>query len=185
MKKYLLLSLAMAVALPAYAALDCATPPTCAELGYIQSEADCAGQFMLKCPFDNTKVFCGGEDCEAQGYIHESCGTYMNSEACPYDSSLFKCTEMTAAEKCAVDGYTVTSCASGYYASETCYFDSSYVKCAKDSCSLGYLPGSDEACACTYGSKTNGYTSKGGKACRTCCTSSETCTICAAFDITL
>ena len=72
MKKYLLLSLAMAVSLPAYAALDCATPPTCDELGYTMSSDDCAGQFMLKCPFDNTLVFCGGEKYEVGQIKHFS-----------------------------------------------------------------------------------------------------------------
>ena len=183
MKKYLFLSLAMAVALPAYAALDCATPPTCAQLGYIQSASDCAGKFMLKCPFSDEDFFCGGEDCEAQGYIHESCGTYMNGYPCPQDSTKFKCVEMLSKEKCAVDGYTVTSCASGYYASETCYHDSTYVKCAKDSCSVGNLPGSAADCACPNGSTVNGYTSKGGKSCRRCCGDNETCMTCAILQI--
>jgi len=178
MKKYLLLSLAMAVALPAYAALDCSTPPTCDDLGYTQSASDCAGKFTLKCPFDETVVFCGGSDCAALGYTQTSCGTYYHSEECPDDPTKLKCTEMTAQEKCAVDGYTATYCVMGYYASETCYHSSTYKKCAKDSCSIGYLPGSTEACACAYGSKSNGFTSKGGKSCQTCCTSSETCTKC-------
>ena len=60
----------MAVSLPAYAALDCATPPTCAELGYKQTETDCAGKFMLKCPFSDEDFFCGGEiaSCSDLGY---------------------------------------------------------------------------------------------------------------------
>ena len=59
MKKYLLLCSALTVASSAYA-LDCATPPSCAELGYTMTEADCAGKFTLKCPFDNSKIFCTG-----------------------------------------------------------------------------------------------------------------------------
>ena len=51
MKKYLLLSLAMAVSLSAYAALDCATPPTCAELGYTQTGC-LVGCTTTTCPYD-------------------------------------------------------------------------------------------------------------------------------------
>lgn len=36
----------------------CATPPTCAELGYTDAAANCEGKMMLKCPFDLTKVNC-------------------------------------------------------------------------------------------------------------------------------
>ena len=61
MKKYLLLCSALTVASSAYATLDCTTPPSCAELGYTMSTDDCAGKFALKCPFDNTQLFCGGE----------------------------------------------------------------------------------------------------------------------------
>ncbi|MBE6443504.1 MAG: hypothetical protein E7020_02410 [Alphaproteobacteria bacterium] len=58
MKKYLLLCSALVVASSAYA-LDCATPPTCEDLGFTMSADECAGKFTLKCPFDNTNVFCG------------------------------------------------------------------------------------------------------------------------------
>ena len=169
----------MVVALPSYAAIDCTTPPTCAELGYKQTASNCAGLFMLKCPFDETAVFCGGGDCAALGYTETSCGTYYHSEECPDDPTKLKCTEMTAQEKCAVDGYTVTACASGYYASSTCSFSSTYKKCALDSCSVGYLPTSANACACINGSKANGYKSKGGKSCVECCGTGELCPKCA------
>lgn len=49
----------------------CATPPSCAELGYNQTVNDCAGKKMIKCPFDTAKVFCGEttkDICEAKGY---------------------------------------------------------------------------------------------------------------------
>lgn len=119
MKKYLLLSLAMVVALPSYAALDCATPPTCDDLGYTQTETDCAGKFILKCPFDNTKVFCGGVDgaakCKAEGYTKSPssfvsrCLIGYTLETCPYDSSYTKC----VAASCEDLGYTQTVSAFG------------------------------------------------------------------------
>lgn len=34
------------------------TPPSCASLGYDKSTSDCTDQPSLKCPFDNSKLFC-------------------------------------------------------------------------------------------------------------------------------
>ena len=61
MRKYLLLAGAALIGLggSAYAAIDCAVPPTCDELGYAYSADWCKDQAVLKCPFDQTKVFCG------------------------------------------------------------------------------------------------------------------------------
>lgn len=39
-------------------AQTCATPPTCAELGFDKGADDCTGRSTLKCPFDTTKLFC-------------------------------------------------------------------------------------------------------------------------------
>ena len=36
----------------------CATLPTCEELGYTHNETLCANQAVMRCPFDNTKIFC-------------------------------------------------------------------------------------------------------------------------------
>ncbi len=42
-------------------AQSCLTPPSCDTLGYKQSASDCSGQErVLKCPFDQTKMFCLG-----------------------------------------------------------------------------------------------------------------------------
>ena len=60
MKKYLLLTGAALIGLSgsAYAAINCAVPPTCDELGYAYTADQCEDQAMLKCPSDITKVFC-------------------------------------------------------------------------------------------------------------------------------
>ena len=60
MRKYLLLAGAALIGLggSAYAAINCAVPPTCEELGYAYSADWCKDQAVLKCPFDQTKVFC-------------------------------------------------------------------------------------------------------------------------------
>ena len=53
-------------------AKSCATLPSCDELGY--TKADCGSKKALKCPFDQTKLFCGKEKCPA-GYIYYSDNT--------------------------------------------------------------------------------------------------------------
>ena len=42
----------------AEAAVDCSTVPSCASLGYTNTESDCYGAKMVRCPFDRTAVFC-------------------------------------------------------------------------------------------------------------------------------
>ena len=39
-------------------AQTCIKTPSCADLGYTKTEADCAGKTILKCPLDNTQVYC-------------------------------------------------------------------------------------------------------------------------------
>ena len=60
MRKYLLLAGAALFGLggSAYAAIDCAVPPTCDELGYVMNPDECLTDDVLTCPFDDGKVFC-------------------------------------------------------------------------------------------------------------------------------
>lgn len=39
-------------------AQTCVAPPNCATLGFTKTTADCKGHAILKCPFDQTKLFC-------------------------------------------------------------------------------------------------------------------------------
>ncbi len=60
-KQAITLSLLTLTALPAYAAIDCAVIPTCAELGYNDTVANCRdANNVLKCPFDKTLGKCLG-----------------------------------------------------------------------------------------------------------------------------
>ena len=65
MKKSNLLTTAAAVMLltaaPA-AAQTCIKTPSCTDLGYTKTAADCAGKTVLKCPLDNTQVYCPGTE---------------------------------------------------------------------------------------------------------------------------
>lgn len=49
-------------------AQSCIKTPTCAELGYAQSEADCSGKTILKCPLDTSKVYCPSDTESAKTY---------------------------------------------------------------------------------------------------------------------
>ena len=96
MRKYLLLAGAALIGLggSAYAAIDCAVPPTCEELGYVLTEDDCDGRATLTCPFDTSKVFCD-VSCEELGYVHTGIFTeclYNGTKVfCPFGSDYFKC----------------------------------------------------------------------------------------------
>ncbi len=42
-------------------ATDCVATPDCASLGYTKNATDCKDKVAVKCPTDNTKVFCKDE----------------------------------------------------------------------------------------------------------------------------
>lgn len=98
MKKINLLIYTLAALPPLSQAMaqSCTTPPSCDTLGYKQAASDCTGQQMLKCPFDNSKVFCGGTAC-SEDYSLSSCNTSIGY--------------------CASCGgkYKYTSCKNGWY----------------------------------------------------------------------
>lgn len=131
----------------------CATPPTCASLGYTDTVANCSGKKMLRCPFDTSKVFCSG-DCVSEGYTHGGpAGSLLNQGcllgqkivSCPYDSQYYKCTgEATSVEKsCEALGYKKAA-TSGFVAclngstKVLCPSDSGYYKCEVDCPAAGF-----------------------------------------------
>lgn len=100
-------------------AQTCTTPPSCDTLGYKQTAADCSGQQMLKCPFDNSKVFCGGAACAADFKL-SSCDTSIGN----YTSCGGKC--------------KYTSCKTGWYLNNG--------NCVPNACE-GYKYGANKNCA--------------------------------------
>lgn len=81
MRKYLLLTGAALIGFSgaAYAAIDCAVPPTCEELGYTMTTADCKDLDILKCPFDSNKVFCSGStavECNVGSILYSTLECY-------------------------------------------------------------------------------------------------------------
>ena len=110
MRKYLLMAGAALIGLggSALAAIDCAVPPTCSELGYVMTKADCSGETMLHCPFDTNAVYCNSSiyKCKQAGYSStKSCGTGYEETPCPYNDSYHKCTFSAEARECIDDGY--------------------------------------------------------------------------------
>ena len=88
MRKYLLMAGAALIGLggSAYAAIDCAVPPTCDELGYAYPADWCKGQSTLKCPFDQTKVFCGEPE-EPSTAVTCTVGSVLYSDLKCYDKA--------------------------------------------------------------------------------------------------
>lgn len=64
-------------------AQNCTVPPTCENLGYVKTAADCDGLDTLKCPFDQSKLYCpqggGNMSAAAPGAILYSDGTISDS----------------------------------------------------------------------------------------------------------
>lgn len=86
MRKELIATLSMLGSLAASgaaAAQTCATPPSCETLGFTKSETDCEGLEALKCPFDQSKLYCpqggGNMSAAAPGAILYSDGTISDS----------------------------------------------------------------------------------------------------------
>ena len=91
--KLLLCSAAFAAWSTGAYAQTCATAPTCSELGYTNSVSDCVGSDLVKCPFDNAKVFCRQtKSCAELGY--DKTTTQCSGKktfVCPGDASKVAC----------------------------------------------------------------------------------------------
>ena len=156
MKKYLLLAGVgfCCVSGAALAAVDCATPPSCAEMGYTMTADDCDGKDTLKCPFNLSEVFCNDpltatEKCIAEGYgLNRACFSGQTKHTCPYHSSYFKCTgDATNVEPIQPVEKTCSEINGGYFAA-------------------------NRGCSCEYGYVSAGTTGSDG-ACYRCGTSAE------------
>ena len=71
----------LAVAGTAWAALDCGPVPSCEELGFTNTADQCSGDgSMVKCPFDETAVFCRkkatGIGCEVGSVLYSDLNCY-------------------------------------------------------------------------------------------------------------
>ncbi len=63
-----LIALAFSVSTTPAAAQTCAVPPSCETLGFTLAATDCVGKTILKCPFDQNKIYCPSDDEVFQTY---------------------------------------------------------------------------------------------------------------------
>ena len=139
MRKELLASLSMIGSLAAAgaaAAQTCATPPSCETLGFTKSEADCDGLEALKCPFDQSKLYCpqggGNMSAAAPGAILYSDGTISDSVIASktpvgivayVNGSTGFAVSLTEVSKTWSSGYEDVSCLTNYNSSSTAMTD--------------------------------------------------------------
>ena len=139
MRKELLASLSMIGSLAAAgaaAAQTCATPPSCETLGFTKSEADCDGLEALKCPFDQSKLYCpqggGNMSAAAPGAILYSDGTISDSVIASktpvgivayVNGSNGFAVSLTEVSKTWSSGYEDVSCLTNYNSSSTAMTD--------------------------------------------------------------
>ncbi len=145
-KKIFMLTTTFLLAMPPVitetAAQTCAVPPTCNELGYTQKESDCSGLNMLKCPFDKSAVFCGGENCSyTKTSLPSGCSV---ADSCSKDGKTYY------ADSCSIcyTGYSLTSSRT---CSQTCTYEGTSTSgCADyDSCERGSASGTQTYYYCT------------------------------------
>ena len=188
MKKYLLLAGVgfCCVSGAAWAAIDCATPPKCADLGFTMTADDCVNHSILKCPFDQTQIYCD-LSCADLGYLSTSCAPGQTSTECPLDSSKMKCSGKSYAQQCIEKGYDKYNespqggvCLLGQ-TRKKCDLDERYYTCEGEAtteptvstcASMGYFTLSNLNCDCQYGYTSAGVSGTDG-ACYRCGTSTE------------
>lgn len=94
-------------------AQTCIKTPTCADLGYSQTAADCAGKTILKCPLDTSKLYCPSDTSQ------KSC---PNGYA-PYIEVLPYCNESETIRMVQYSNtgcYQCKKCSKGYYFNNKC-----------------------------------------------------------------
>ena len=139
MRKELIASLSMLGSLAASgaaAAQTCATPPSCETLGFTKSETDCEGLEALKCPFDQSKLYCpqggGNMSAAAPGAILYSDGTISDSVIASktpigvvayVNGSTGFAVSLTEVSKTWSSGYEDVSCLTNYTSSSTAMTD--------------------------------------------------------------
>lgn len=108
----------LSASLPALAQ-TCLKTPSCAELGYSKSTAECAGKTILKCPLDTSKVYCA--DTAATTETETECPSGYLKYAQIYPScnepNRAKLIEHSEQKGC----YQCKKCMDGFWAENKCY----------------------------------------------------------------
>jgi len=135
------------------AGVDCNVIPSCAEMGFDKTVAECGESKVLRCPFDLTNddaVFCNS-GCATGG----GCDEDFNLDACPEGGICSDCGEKYELVVCDT-GYTRdgdTCCSGTGYKFETCPTNGQCTLCGTkyklDSCDTGYTITDDGCCSDT------------------------------------
>lgn len=123
MKRTILALTILTSASSAFAAIDCATLPSCASLGYSESAGSCKGKY-LTCPFDSSKIAC--LDSPAVGDLKYSLKSsnhngWVLCDGTQYSTTTYsKLYNVIGANFCrkysSKTGYTSSACSSGKFA---------------------------------------------------------------------
>lgn len=135
-KNKLLSILTVLIANPAYAAMDCKTPPDCATLGFSKSNvANCASDGYMYCPFDTS---------------YKKCVKFTNTLTCPDNAT--SCTLNVTCPTNLTYIPAVNSCEKTYYNCEdaglypTDLADNNYINYCEDGNSVYGYDGQALAC---------------------------------------
>lgn len=89
---------------------DAACSTSCSTLGYVMDASKCEAGTILKCPFDNTKVYCKEKTCEDMGKKTCNNACIEASQCCTSKDcgSGYSCVNNSCSNNC--PGYTLPSC---------------------------------------------------------------------------
>ena len=102
-------------------AQTCVTPPTCASLGYVRTQAECEGHSFVKCPFDTNFGYCdlstspSKKSCADGGYSSAqikdcNCKTVNYEGLTCYSCTLKTCQELGYKDNLKGPGWRCTAC---------------------------------------------------------------------------
>ena len=115
------------------AAINCAVPPTCEELGYTVNISECASPTVLKCPFDETKAYCSRR-CEPGSILYSDGKCYYQAPSgktvvgVVFDAENRLAVSLSASKQMAWGGYgtdiaALDNCTNTYTAKTSCGVD--------------------------------------------------------------
>ena len=67
--------------------ISCAAPPTCAEMGFTKTAADCEGIDAVKCPFDLSKMYCPSVSSVTSNVVECQVGSILYDDKQCYDGT--------------------------------------------------------------------------------------------------
>jgi len=154
MKKILLFTFINICAVSTLKAQTCQQLPTCESLGFSKTIAQCANLNYIKCPFDNSMVYCLDEEyplsaCPTGG----NCSTITKHKLNSCQNSYELSSDGLTCNACNFTNYPLSTCdANGTCSNYTC---GNVTKYKLDSCNSGYNKSGN---TCVVACSLSGYT---------------------------